>query len=133
MPSRSVREWIRSVERSAPEEQWVLLCFLAGTSVQIDADELNGAVRRAELVLAAGGDPRRRLELHGRAVTALAEDLDAPERRAELQAGLAALLPHTEGLRGVGEALRLLQRDGDIAWQSFAMALLAESQAGEED
>lgn len=132
MPRRSVREWLRSVERAAPEEQWALLCFLAGTSVEIDADELNSAVRRAELLLAAGGDPRRRLELYGRAVTALAADLDAPESRAQLQAGLAALQPEAEGLRGAVEALRLLAGDPDLAWQAFAMALLAESLADDE-
>ena len=34
--------------------------------------EANGALRRAELLLAAGGDPRRGLELVGRAVTSVA-------------------------------------------------------------
>ena len=66
----------------------VLLCFLAGRDVALDAHELGAALRRSELLLAAGGDPRRPLELHGRAVTALAEDLDEPERRAQLAAGL---------------------------------------------
>ena len=89
-------------------------------------------MRRAQLLLATGGDPRRSLELYGRAVTALAADLDDPARRADLQAGLTALAPAVEGLRGVGEALRVLVGDADLAWQAFAMAVLGEALADEE-
>jgi hypothetical protein len=99
----------------------------------LDEEELNAALRRSELLLAAGGDPRRRLDLYGRAVTALAADLDEPGPRARLAAGLEELLPEVEGLRGATEALRLLRRDGDLAWQCFAMALLADALAGEDD
>jgi len=129
MARETVRDWIRSVERAEPEEQWTFLCFLAGRRVTIDPDELNGALRRAELLLATGGDPRRRLQLYGRAVTAIAEDLDAPAARSELAAGLEALAAQAEGLQGAGEALRLLRADPDLAWQCFAMALLAEELA----
>ncbi len=132
MPRQSVRDWLRSVERAEPEDQWALLCFVAGQQVTIDGDEVNAALRRAELLLAAGGDPRRRLELYGRAVTALAEDLDAPSARAQLQSGLEELVPEADGLRGAGEALRLLRSDVDLAWQCYAMALLAEELAGED-
>lgn len=129
MARKSVRDWIRSVERAEPEEQWALLCFLAGEAVTLDADELNAALRRSQLLLATGGDPRRRLALYGRAVTALADDLDTPAARAELAAGLASLAAEAEGLQGAGEALRLLQRDPDLAWQCFALGLLAEELA----
>jgi hypothetical protein len=132
MPTGNVRDWIRAAERADPHEQWALLCFLAGRSVTLDEHELNAALRRSELLLAAGGDPRRPLELYGRAVTALAEDLDQPTARAQLAAGLDELAPEVEGLRGASEALRLLARDGDLAWQCYAMALLAEELAGEE-
>ena len=132
MPANSLRGWIRAAERADPREQWTLLCFLAGRGVDLDEHELHAALRRAELLLAAGGDPHRPLELYGRAVTALAEDLDDPTLRAQLAAGLEALVPETVGLRGAGEALRLLGRDGDLAWQCFAMALLAEELAGDE-
>ena len=100
-----VRDWIRAAERSAPEEQWMLLCFLAGQRSARRA-ELHAAIRRAELLLAAGGDPRRPLELYGRAVTALADDLDDPASRAQLAAGLDALWAETEGpaRRGRGPA-----------------------------
>jgi hypothetical protein len=132
-PRSEIRDWARASERVEPEEQWVILCFLAGRDVGLDESELYAALRRSELLLAAGGDPRRRLELYGRAVTALATDLDEPALRAQLGAGLAALVPEVEGLRGAMEALRLLRRDADLAWQCFAMALLADALAGADD
>ena len=52
------------------DQQIVVLCHLVSDAVPIDAEELNGALRRAELLLATGGDPRRPLELDGRAVGA---------------------------------------------------------------
>ena len=50
----------------------------------MDAAELKAAVRRAMLILAAGGDPHRELALGDVAVERLAEELDLPERRAVL-------------------------------------------------
>ena len=108
-----------------------MLCFFAGRDVPLDEDELNGAVRRAELLLASGGDPHRTLDPFGRAATALADDLDTPERRDELRAGLESLRDEVAGLRGAREALRLLLTDDDLAWQTFATALLAEALAEE--
>ena len=131
MRQDDLRSSIRAAERAEPPEQWALLCFLAGQAVTIDGDELKAALRRSELLLAAGGDPRRPLELYGRAVTALARDLDDPTLRAQLAAGLITLVPAIEGLPGAGEALRLLGRDGELAWQCYAMALLAEELAGD--
>ncbi len=131
-PAVNLRDLIRATERAEPPEQWALLCFLAGRNVTLDEHERDAAVRRSELLLAAGGDPRRPLELYSRAVTALAEDLDDPAARAQLAAGLDTLTPAIEGLRGAAEALRLLGRDGDLAWQCYAMALLAEELGGEE-
>ncbi len=132
MTEETIRASVRAAERADPHEQWVLLCFLAGRSVQIDAQELNAALRRAELLLAAGGDPRRPLELYGRAVTALAEDLDDPTARTQLARGLDALIPVVAGLNGAAEALGLLSRDADLAWQCYSLALLAEELADEE-
>lgn len=126
MPRETTRDWIRSLERADPEEQWTILCFIAGRGVVLDEAEVHGALRRAELLLATGGDPRRRLELYGRAVTAVAEDLDTPAARVQLAEGLAKLMEEARGLRGASEALRLLLRDGDLAWQCFACALVAE-------
>ena len=127
----SGKYWVRTLERREPPEQWTMLCWLAGREIAIDEDELNGAVRRAELLLAAGGDPHRPLEPFGRAATALAADLDAPERRAMLMAGLAALRDDVAGLRGARESLALLLADPDLAWQVYGTAVLADALAEE--
>jgi hypothetical protein len=108
-----------------------MLCFFAGRDITLDDDELNAAVRRAELLLAAGGDPHRALDPFGRAATALAEDLDAPERRAALRPGLDALRDEVAGLRGARESLTLLLGDDDLAWRVYATSLLAEALAEE--
>lgn len=129
MTRETIRDWVRSVERAEPDEQWTMLCFFAGRAVEVDDAELNAAVRRAELLLAAGGDPRRRLDPFGRAATALADDLDTPARRAQLRAGLDALVPEVEDLRGARESLALLRADAELAWKAFATSLLAEALA----
>lgn len=131
MPRETIRDWVRSLERADPAEQWTMLCFFAGRAVEIDEDERNAAIRRAELLLAAGGDPRRQLDPFGRAATALADDLDSPDGRAQLRRGLEALQAEVEGLRGAGESLRLLLSDDDLAWRVFATSLLAEELAEE--
>jgi hypothetical protein len=128
---RTIRDWVRSVERAEPADQWIMLCFFAGRSVTLDEDELNAAIRRAELLLAAGGDPRRRLDPFGRAATALADDLDDPGRRTALRHGLERLQSEVEGLRGAREALALLLSDADLAWRAYATSLLAEALADE--
>jgi len=120
------REWIFALEESEAEIQWQLLCFLAGREVELDAEEANGALRRAELLLVAGGDPRRPLELRGRAVTAVAADLDTPERRRRLDESLAALEREAEGLPRATAALHRLRAEPDLAWQCYAASLLAE-------
>ena len=99
----------------------VSIAWLAGRGVAIDPDELHGALRRAVLLLAAGGDPHREPELDGRAVTALAAELDRPERRAELEAAL----------RELRDRVARLLADPDLAWRALACALLAEGLAGE--
>ena len=131
MRHRSMDDWLPTVERAETEEQWSLVCYVAGRSVELDAELLNAALRRAELLLATGGDPHRALELYGRAVSALARDLDSPTARAQLRAGLEALKDDVAGVPGAAEAVRLLLGDPDLAWQSFALALLAEELAEE--
>ena len=66
-------------------------------------------------------------------MTALAADLDAPDRRSGLAAGLAGLETEIAGLRGAGEALRLLEGDDDLAWQCYAAAVLADELAGDDE
>jgi hypothetical protein len=133
MPGSTLRDVIRGLERAPVEEMWTALAFVAGRDVAIDPDARNAAVRRAELLLAAGGDPHRPLELYGRAVGAVADDLDSQDARSQLAAGLVALEPEIDGLRGAGEALRLLRADPELAWQAFAAALLADELSEEDE
>lgn len=99
---------------------------VAGRDVSVDEAELRAAGRRALLVLAAGGDPSRGLDLDGPAVTRLAEELDEPERREELEDGLFRLLESATGLPHVSEAVRALLSARDVAWRAYACSLLAE-------
>lgn len=131
--------WLGELERSLAEDAegeglpiaLVLLARAAGGEVELDADETLGAVRRALLLLAAGGDPSRGLDLRGRAVSALAEDVGTPERREVLGRGLEELRRRSAGLPHVNESLAALLAESDIAWRAFACALLAEELAGE--
>ena len=104
----------------------VSLVLLAGRSVDIDETELKGARRRAVELLAAGGDPRRDLDPEGRAVTALAADLDTSERRAALESGLASLRPTVDGLTHVWARLERLTQDDALAWRWYSCTLLGE-------
>jgi hypothetical protein len=107
-----------------------VLAYVAGQAVSIDEGELNGARRRALLLVAAGGDPHRPLEVDDRAVKALAADLYDGERRAQLARGLDALVLRVRDLPVAREAAIFLVGDVDLAWRMFALALLAEELAG---
>jgi hypothetical protein len=109
----------------------VPLSLLAGKDVEIGEDELRAAQRRAVQLLAAGGDPRRDLDPEGRAVTALATDLDAPGRKEALAAGLASLRDAVNGLPVVSERLEQLIEDDERAWRWFACTLLGEELVSE--
>jgi hypothetical protein len=102
------------------------LALLAAPDPLVEPDELNPALRRAMLLLAAGGDPHRELELEGRAVSTLAAELDRPERRAEVSRGLEALHGNAAGLANVSPALEALLLDAGLAWRAYACALLAD-------
>jgi len=102
------------------------LAVVAVPDAVVHPDELNPALRRAMLLLAAGGDPHRELELDGRAVGALAAELDRPERRAEVSRGLEALRAEAAGLATVTRALDELLLDADLAWRAYVCALLAD-------
>ena len=126
-----MRELLELLEAGPGDNLLPGLAWLAGQDVELDPDELKATVRRAELLLAAGGDPRRELELDGRAVTAVAEDLDEPGARDQLEDSLARLAAASEGLAAVSDGLARLRAQPDLAWQSYACAVLAEA-IGEE-
>jgi hypothetical protein len=87
---------------------------------------VRGAQRRGIQLLAAGGDPQRELEVDGRAVVAVAEDLDSAERRAVFSAGLDDLRETASGLPNVQARIEALAREPDAAWRWFALTILAE-------
>jgi hypothetical protein len=112
-------------------ELLVVLVWLVAGDVGIDETELKAGLRRAMLVLAAGGDPHRELDFDSVAATRLAAELDTEERRAALVRALGALARDAEGLATVSAALAALLEERDLAWRSFALALLADELADE--
>jgi hypothetical protein len=110
-------------------ELQVVLCWLVQGEIPIDDDDVNAARRRAMFVLAAGGDPHRDVGIDSIAAERLADELDTPERRLQL-AGALEGLPANE-LPSVTAALEALRADPDLAWRSFALALLADELADE--
>ena len=130
--------WLRDLERSLAEDQsgnelataLVVLASVAGQEVQIDEDEEHGASRRALVLLTAGGDPDRGLDLNGRAVTALADEVRTVDRQLALERGLDELKAEAKGLAHVSEALTALRATPDVAWRAYACSLLAEELDG---
>lgn len=122
-----MRAALEVLEANPSDTVSLSLAWLAGRSLEHDPDTLRGALRRAELLLAAGGDPRRELDLDGRAVTALAADLDDGGARDRFEDALAALAADAAGLASVAAALAELRAQPELAWRCYAGALLAEA------
>lgn len=106
-----------------------VLAYLAGQAVRLDDAELNGARRRALLLVAAGGDPHRELDVDDRAVKAVAADLHTQERRDQLARSIDDLVLRVRDLPVAREAALFLAGEVDLAWRLFALALLAEELA----
>jgi hypothetical protein len=128
-----IRARLEELERSELEarsgELQVVLCWLVQGDIAIDDEALNAARRRAMFVLAAGGDPHRDVDLDSIAAERLADELDTPERRAQLAAALDELPAHD--LSAVTAAVEALRADPELAWRSFALSLLADELADE--
>ena len=133
--------WLVELERSLAQDPGtdnlalalVVLASVAGRGIVIGEDDAHAAIRRALLLLAAGGDPERGLDLNGRAVTALAEDLRTTDRQIALEQGVRDLRLEAAGLPHVGEAVRALMDTPDVAWRAYACSLLAEELADDQD
>jgi hypothetical protein len=125
-------EWADALAAMGAEERWVSLAFVAGQGVAFDQDELAGALRRALLLRATGGDPHRDLELAETSVTRLAEELDSPERREQLQLGLAAFRGLGDGRPQVAEAIVELLANPELSWRCLAAARIAAELADED-
>jgi hypothetical protein len=131
MPAVSdlLEELLARVDSGELGDPLPVLAYVAGRSVTIAEDELNGARRRAVLLVAAGGDVQRELGVDDRAVKALAADLYDDERRAQLARGLDELVLSVRDLPVAREAALFLVSDLDLAWRMYALALLAEELA----
>ncbi len=112
-------------------ELLTVLVWLVAARVEIDEAERKAALRRSMLVLAAGGDPHRDLDHDEVAVERLAAELDAPQRRSGLDAALRDLVAQAEGLTVVSESLQMLLSEPDLAWRTYALALMADELADE--
>ena len=93
------------------DEELVVAAFLALQRAEPDEDELRGPVRRAVLLLAAGGDPQRELDLDGRAVTALAAEL--PDSLVERVLPELPVSDAEQGRRALAAALLADEVTGD--------------------
>jgi hypothetical protein len=107
-----------------------VLAYIAGQAVEIDEGDLNGCRRRALLLVAAGGDPHRELDVDDRAVKALAGDLYTDGRREQLGRSIDALVLRVRERPVAREAALFLAADVDLAWRLFSLSLLAEELAG---
>jgi hypothetical protein len=125
------RRWLEQLEE-AESDPSAGVAYLAARKLNIDEAAMRAARRRALLILAAGGDPHRELELDSRAVASVAADLDAPSLRRALDDVLDGLGSDAHGLRRVEAALGALREDGELAWRWVACALLAEELADAE-
>ena len=127
--------WLERLERSLADDEGtealanglVLLATVAGRDVHLDEADAYGAARRALVLLSAGGDPGRGLDLHGRAVAAVADDLRTVDRQLALEEGLKQLRLQAEGLPHVSEALHGLADAPDVAWRAYAAGVLAQA------
>jgi hypothetical protein len=120
------QELLEQLERGELGDPLPVIAYLAGRGLELPDDELNEARRRALLLLAAGGDPHRELEVDDRAVKAVALDLFTDERRDELAQGIDEVALRARELAGVREAALFLAADLELAWRLYALALLAE-------
>jgi hypothetical protein len=121
----------RGLAEGTAQEPEAVLALIAGRDLELEPDDVRGAQRRGMQLLAAGGDPRRELELDGRAVAAVAEDLDSADRRRVLGEGLESLGRAAAGLPEVLARIEALAGDPDLAWRWFALTVLAEELSAE--
>ncbi len=127
--------WLQQLERDLAADDDALatgivtLAAVAGGGIELDRGAVQGAARRSLLLLAAGGDPARGLDLNGRAVQSLADELDAPAGRAALVEGLVQLRGQAGGLPHVSEAIYGMLDAPEVAWRAFACSLLAQELA----
>jgi hypothetical protein len=130
-PGADPSQWLDLLESFGEVERRVSICLVAGERVEFDGDELNGALRRALVVRAVGGDPHRELALDEDAVVRLADELASDVRKEQLQLGLASIRHLGKGRPAVEESIVVLVADPELAWHAFCAARLADQLAEE--
>jgi len=132
--------WLVDLERSLAEDEGtdnlavglVVLASIGGTEVSLEPEEAKASTRRAVFLLASGGDPERGLDLEGRAVSAVAEELRTVDRQLALEEGLRNLRLLAEGLPHASEALHGMLHAPEVAWRAYAAGLLAEELSSDD-
>jgi len=110
-----------------------VLAYAAGTRVELPEAERAETLRRALLLLAAGGDPRREPDVDDPAVKAVAAELHDERRRGQLAGGLDEIALLARDLPRTREAVLFLAKDVDLAWRLYALALVAEELGADDD
>ena len=136
----SPASWLMELEQSLADDTGtdnlatalVVFASVAGADVPIEGEQIRAGARRAFFLLTAGGDPERGLDLDGRAVAALANDLRTVDRQLALEQGLLALRLQVQGLPHASEAVHGLIDAPDVAWRAYAAALLAEELSSDD-
>ena len=121
-----MQELLERLERGEVGDPLPVLAYVAGRDVDPGEDEVREAQRRALLLLAAGGDPRRELTVDEPAVKSIAGDLFSDGRRARLGAAIDDLVLRARDLPRVRAAALFLAADVDLAWRLYGLGLLAE-------
>jgi len=137
----SPASWLMELEQSLADDTGtdnlatalVVFASVAGADVPIEGEQIRAGARRAFFLLTAGGDPERGLDLDGRAVAALANDLRTVDRQLALEQGLLALRLQVQGLPHASEAVHGLINAPDVAWRAYAAGLLAEELGGADE
>jgi hypothetical protein len=129
-----LRAALEHVEASGPSEAdaGAAVAFAATLTLPLDEAALAGPLRRALLLLAAGGDPHRSLDGGGRAVRALADDLEGLVGDDALAAAFASVHTRARGLPRIEAAASDLAADPGRARRAVALALLGAELAGDE-
>jgi hypothetical protein len=122
-----LRSALEQMEASGPSpaDAAAAVAYAASLSLPLDEAALAGPLRRALLLLAAGGDPHRALDPDARAVRALADDLEGLVADAELAAAFASVHARARGLPALEAASAALVADPTAALRALALALLA--------
>jgi hypothetical protein len=121
-----LRAALEHVEASEPSEEDAAAAVAYAAAMWLGLDEvaLAGPLRRALLLLAAGGDPHRELDPDARAVRALGDELEVLVSDAELTAAYASVQARARGLSRLEAAATALTADAEAARRALALALI---------